>query len=67
MKIKAALRALVALAVLAALAAYLWAPGRTPLGQPPLVTLSAASVPEFAAAFDAAPAGPRLVLLVSPT
>lgn len=61
------LPASVAAAVLAALAGYLWIPGRTPAGQQPLVTLRAPDVPEFAAAFDAAPAGPRLVLLVSPT
>jgi len=58
---------LVALSLTAALAALLWTPGRTPAGQPPLVTLYAAATPEFTVAFDDPPPGPRLVLLVSPT
>ena len=46
---------------------YLWVPGHAPSGQPPLATLSEASVSEFETAFDAASGGPRLVLLFSPT
>jgi hypothetical protein len=55
------------LAGLAVLAAYLWIPVRTPAGQRRLVTLSAPGDDEFTGAFDAAPVGPRLVLLLSPT
>lgn len=53
--------------LLAGLAAWLWLPPRVPQGQPPLTTLEAPAAPQFAAAFDGAPAGPRLVLLLSPT
>ncbi len=61
--IEAALLAL----VLAGFAAWLWFPARVPQGQQPLTTLDAPAAPQFAAAFDDAPAGPRLVLLLSPT
>jgi len=53
--------------VLAGLAAWLWFPARVPDGQQPLTTLEASTAPQFAAAFDDAPAGSRLVLLLSPT
>ncbi|HKM89311.1 MAG TPA: hypothetical protein VJX29_01755 [Candidatus Acidoferrales bacterium] len=61
--IEAALLAL----VLAGAAAWLWLPARVPQGQQPLTTLDAPAAPQFAAAFDDAPAGARLVLLLSPT
>lgn len=60
----------VALAAAAAaffLGAYLWLPASTPVGQPPLTRITAQNAGEFAAAFAAAPSGPRLVLLLSPT
>ena len=47
--------------------AYLWGPSSVPAGQEPLVTLSDANWGEFAAAFDADPNVPRMVLLLSPT
>ena len=53
--------------ILAGVAAWLWIPPRVPQGQQPLTTLEAPAVPQFAAAFDDAPAGARLVLLLSPT
>jgi len=67
MRARTLLAALVILSLAAALGGYLWTPGRTPAGQPPLVTLTVAAVQEFVAAFDAAPSGPRILLLVSPT
>jgi hypothetical protein len=42
-------------------------PGAAPRVQPPLVTLSASNFFGFAAAFDAASSGPRVVVLASPT
>jgi hypothetical protein len=46
-------------------AAYLrYIPGHTPAGQPPLVNLDQAS---FDRQFRAAAAGPRVLVLVSPT
>lgn len=60
----------IAMAVSAAaflLGAYLWLPASTPPGQQPLMRLSAGNAEEFAAAYDAASAGKRLVLLLSPT
>jgi len=53
--------------VLAAGAAWLWLPAGVPAGQQPLTILEAATVPDFVAAFDEAPAAAHLVLLVSPT
>jgi len=53
--------------ILAGVAAWLWLPARVPQGQQPLTTLEAPAAPQFAAAFDDAPAGARLVLLLSPT
>ena len=50
-----------------AAAASLWMPGRTPSGQPPLLSLNSPEVSNLIAAFDAPPASPRLLLLVSPT
>jgi hypothetical protein len=64
-------RTILAVALLASglafLAGWLWFPSHVPEGQQPLVTLSDANASEFTAAFDQAPAAPRLVLLVSPT
>jgi len=59
--------AALAVVLLAGLAAWLWLPARVPQGQQPLTTLEATTTPQFAAAFDDAAAGPRLVLLLSPT
>ena len=47
--------------------AYLWGPSAVPSGQQPLVTLSDSNLSEFAAAFEADPTVPRMVLLLSPT
>jgi hypothetical protein len=44
-----------------------WGPASVPAGQRPLARLSPASFGDFAAAFDAGAAAPRLVLLLSPT
>jgi len=57
---------LVALAVLFAFV-YLRGPGKVPVGQPPLVTLSSTNISGFEGAFDADADLPRLVLLLSPT
>lgn len=46
---------------------YLWGPSKTPAGQPPLTTLSAATFSEFQSAFDSAVDEPRIILLLSPT
>lgn len=46
---------------------YLWGPSVAPPAQKPLTALSSANFGEFESAFDAASAGPRLLLLVSPT
>lgn len=56
----------IALAVVL-LAFYLWVPGPTPQGQPPLVKLTADNTSQLTSAFDADPDVPRLVLLLSPT
>jgi hypothetical protein len=42
-------------------------PSSVPAGQRPLLRLSGATFGDFGAAFDADPAAPRLVLLLSPT
>jgi hypothetical protein len=47
--------------------AYLWGPSSAPAGQERLVSLSNASLTEFATAFDADLSVPRMVLLLSPT
>jgi hypothetical protein len=57
----------VAAAVVLLAIAYLWGPSSVPTGQQPLVALSDSSLGEFAAAFDADPTVPRMVLLLSPT
>jgi hypothetical protein len=54
-------------ALLLSAGVYLWGPSKAPLAQQPLSILTAASFSEFEAAFDSAPDGPRLVLLLSPT
>jgi hypothetical protein len=66
MKRKAIIAGVVA-ALLLSVAAYLWSPSSVPQGQPPLLTLTAATVSEFETAFDADSSGPRVVLLLSPT
>lgn len=62
-------RLLIGIAVAALLLAgvYLWGPSKTPAGQPPLFVLSASNFGEFQSAFDSAPDGPRIILLLSPT
>jgi hypothetical protein len=54
----------VALALLGAAAYYRYIPGRTPTGQAPLTNLDQAS---FEQQFRAAAAGPRVLVLLSPT
>lgn len=66
MKKKPIVIGVIALAVVL-LAFYVWVPGSTPRGQPPLVKLTANSLSQFTSAFDADPNLPRLVLLLSPT
>ena len=66
MKKRAVILALVAVALLVA-GAYFWGPSAVPPGQEPLTVLSAETFGEFAAAFDANPDVPRMVLLLSPT
>ena len=59
-----------ALAMLAAVIAaglYLWGFSHTPVGQRPLVSLTADDVSPFRSQFDAAADRVRVVLLVSPT
>jgi hypothetical protein len=46
---------------------YFYAGSSTPEGQPPLAHLSAGNLSEFRSAFNAAAAGPRLLILLSPT
>lgn len=53
--------------VLVAVAFYLWGSGKTPPGQPPLVSLDQANASDFQQAFNAAAADTRIVLLLSPT
>lgn len=53
--------------ILALAGVYFWGPSKTPAGQPPLSTLSEATLSNFQAAFDSAADGPRIVLLLSPT
>ena len=66
MKRRAILAVVAAIVVLLAIV-YVWGPSSVPAGQQPLVTLSQANWSEFAAAFDAAPNVPRMLLLLSPT
>jgi len=56
--------AAVALALLGAAAYYRYVPGQAPAGQPQLANLDQAS---FEQQFHAAAAGPRVLVLVSPT
>ncbi len=49
------------------LAAYLLPPGKTPPGQPPLVSLSPASLLSLKEAFNAASNGTRVIAFLSPT
>jgi hypothetical protein len=53
-----------ALALLGAAAYFRYSPGRTPAGQPPLANLDPAA---FEQQFRAAEAGPRVLVLLSPT
>ena len=66
MKRRAILVVVAAIVVLLAIV-YVWGPSSVPAGQQPLVTLSQANWSEFAAAFDADPNVPRMLLLLSPT
>ena len=66
MKRKAGIIAIAAVTLLVA-GVYLWGPSSVPPGQAPLTTLTPENLDEFAAAFDANPEGPRMVLLLSPT
>lgn len=66
MKKKIVIVAIVAVALVVA-GAYLWEPSAVPSGQEPLTVLSPENVGDFAAAFDANPDLPRIVLLFSPT
>ena len=66
MKKKFIIVAIVAVALLVA-GAYLWGPSAVPSGQEPLTVLSPGNFGDFAAAFDANPDLPRMVLLLSPT
>ena len=66
MKRRAILAVVAAIVVLLAIV-YVWGPSSVPAGQQPLVTLSQANWSEFAAAFDADPNVPRMLLLLSPT
>ncbi|HXI38520.1 MAG TPA: hypothetical protein VNH83_01010 [Bryobacteraceae bacterium] len=56
--------AAVALALFGIAAYYRYVPGQAPTGQPPLANLDQAS---FEQQFRAAVAGPRVLVLVSPT
>ena len=64
---KRAILVLVAAVVVLLAVVYAWGPSRLPGGQQPLVTLSQANWSAFAAAFDADPSVPRVLLLLSPT
>ena len=66
MKRKAVILVLVAVTLVVA-GAYFWGPSAAPSGQEPLAVLSPENFGAFAAAFDANPDVPRMVLLLSPT
>lgn len=66
MKKRAVILALVSAALLV-FGAYFWGPSAVPTGQESLTTLSPENFSAFAAAFDANPDVPRMVLLLSPT
>jgi len=48
-------------------ASYVARPGRTPTGQPPLVSLSLQNLASFKEAFNATGAQTRLIAFLSPT
>lgn len=61
---------LAAAAILVCTAVYAWlklAPRRVPVGQPPLATIRADSVPAFRDTFNAAEGEVRLLVMLSPT
>ena len=64
MKRRSIVVAAVVLALLGAAAYYRYAPGQVPAGQSPLTNLDQAS---FEQQFRAAAAGPRVLVLLSPT
>ncbi len=64
MKRRSIVVGLIGLALLGAAAYYRYTPGQAPSGQPPLANLDQAS---FEQQFRAAAAGPRVLVLVSPT
>jgi hypothetical protein len=64
MKRRSNVVAAVVLALLGAAAYYRYAPGQAPAGQSPLANLDQAS---FEQQFRAAAAGPRVLVLLSPT
>ena len=64
---KRAVIAGVAVVALLLAGVYFWGPSAVPSGQEPLTVLSPGNLSEFAAAFDAEPDVPRMVLLLSPT
>ena len=66
LKIKFALL-LVAIAAFLLGGWFLWGPGRTPPGQPPLASLSQQNFNQLVSEFNGAAGDERLVLLLSPT
>jgi len=62
-----AILVVVAAVIVVLVIVYIWGPSSVPAGQQPLLTLSQANWSEFAAAFDADPNVPRMLLLLSPT
>ena len=65
-KIKSALLLLAIAAVILG-GWFLWGPGRTPPGQPPLTSLSQQNINQLISEFNGAAGDERLVLLLSPT
>jgi hypothetical protein len=64
---RAAIRLLLLLAILAALAGLAFAPPKAPPTQPPLETLTAENLPAFHSTFNDAAGKVRVILLFSPT
>jgi hypothetical protein len=64
---RAALRLLLLLAILGALAGYAFRKPHAPPAQPPLETLKAENLPAFREAFNDAAGKVRIILLFSPT
>jgi hypothetical protein len=64
---RAAIRPLVLLAILGALAGYAFQVPHTPGGQPPLETVTAENLPAFRSEFNDAAGTVRVILLLSPT